>query len=177
MSRKQIGKKQRFEIFKRDGFECQYCGATPPGCTLHVDHIIPVALGGANDEDNLITSCDSCNLGKGARSLNVAPLTVEQKAAIILEREEQLRGYNAVLDAKRDRIESDTWRAIEYWQGDVDSVRHEVFASIKKFIERLGIHEVLDAIDIMRGARIWGTRRQLSYIAGVCWNKIRRAEQ
>lgn len=34
--RKSISKKVRFEVFKRDGFSCQYCGATPPGALLHV---------------------------------------------------------------------------------------------------------------------------------------------
>ena len=28
--RKPISKKTRFEIFKRDGFSCRYCGAHPP---------------------------------------------------------------------------------------------------------------------------------------------------
>jgi hypothetical protein len=62
-------KKLRFEIFKRDSFVCQYCGSHPPKAILHVDHIVPVADGGENDEDNLTTSCAACNLGKGARSL------------------------------------------------------------------------------------------------------------
>jgi len=25
-----ISKRVRFEVFKRDGFQCQYCGASPP---------------------------------------------------------------------------------------------------------------------------------------------------
>lgn len=27
MARKSISKKLRFDVFKRDGFKCQYCGA------------------------------------------------------------------------------------------------------------------------------------------------------
>lgn len=46
MARKAISKKTRFEVFKRDRFTCQYCGATPPGVLLHIDHIHPVAEGG-----------------------------------------------------------------------------------------------------------------------------------
>jgi hypothetical protein len=72
--RKPIGKKLRFEIFKRDDFTCQYCGKQPPACVLEVDHINPVAEGGSNDEMNLATSCDACNRGKGKRKLgNVIP--------------------------------------------------------------------------------------------------------
>ena len=63
--RKPISKRTRFEVFKRDKFTCQYCGMAAPYVTLHVDHIVPVAHGGTNDMENLVTSCMSCNLGKG----------------------------------------------------------------------------------------------------------------
>src|SRR5215216_2215665 len=62
--------KQRFEILKRDGFTCQYCGRKPPEVVLNVDHIIPVVpispeyKSGINDPSNLITSCKGCNEGK-----------------------------------------------------------------------------------------------------------------
>ena len=69
IERKAISKKTRFEIFKRDGFTCQYCGKQPPEAVLVIDHINPVANGGDNDILNLITSCEICNQGKGARLL------------------------------------------------------------------------------------------------------------
>lgn len=56
----------RFEILRRDGFRCQYCGATAQETRLEVDHIIPVAKGGTSDPDNLITACMACNRGKAA---------------------------------------------------------------------------------------------------------------
>lgn len=176
MSRKPLSKKVRFEVFKRDGFVCQYCGAHPPSVVLEVDHIIAVANGGGDEMDNLITACLPCNRGKGAVALNVAPQSLAEKAAEIAEREEQLRGYAAVLDARRQRLMDDVWRVIEHWQGDVDKVPGDTFSSVKMFIERLGVHEVLDAVDIMHGARIRGVRHQLRYLAGICWNKIRRLE-
>ena len=72
--RRSISKKTRFEIFKRDGFVCQYCGASPPNAILEIDHINPVSKGGSNDILNLITSCQDCNQGKGARKLgNISP--------------------------------------------------------------------------------------------------------
>jgi 5-methylcytosine-specific restriction endonuclease McrA len=95
--RKQIGKKLRFEVFKRDGFTCAYCGATPPSVILQVDHIHPVADGGTNDPDNLITSCQPCNIGKGANLLSKIPATLQQKAAMIKEQEEQLKAYYEVI--------------------------------------------------------------------------------
>jgi 5-methylcytosine-specific restriction endonuclease McrA len=55
--REPIGKKLRFEVFKRDSFICQYCGARAPDVLLHADHIKPVADGGKTDVLNLITAC------------------------------------------------------------------------------------------------------------------------
>lgn len=36
---------------------------------LHVDHVVPVASGGATNEDNLLTACEECNLGKSTRAV------------------------------------------------------------------------------------------------------------
>jgi hypothetical protein len=52
----------RLEIFERDGFTCQYCGAH--GVELQCDHIIPVSRGGSNDPENLTTACCPCNQSK-----------------------------------------------------------------------------------------------------------------
>ncbi len=65
--------KLRFGVFKRDGFRCKYCGRSPKSdssVVLQVDHIKPVSSGGKTIEDNLITSCQECNLGKGDVLLN-----------------------------------------------------------------------------------------------------------
>ena len=58
--------KLRFEIFKRDNFTCQYCGRNvkKDKIKLHVDHIYPKSKNGKYSRDNLITSCEECNLGK-----------------------------------------------------------------------------------------------------------------
>ena len=59
--------KFRFEILKRDGFKCQYCGRNPrtdKNVILHIDHIIPRSKCGNDEIDNLITSCFECNQGK-----------------------------------------------------------------------------------------------------------------
>lgn len=57
----------RFAVLKRDNFTCQYCGTKSPEKPLHVDHRTAVAKGGGNEIENLVTSCQDCNLGKGAR--------------------------------------------------------------------------------------------------------------
>jgi hypothetical protein len=90
--RKPIPQSIRFEVFKRDAFTCQYCGNKAPDVVLHVDHIKPVADGGENEIINLVTSCQGCNLGKGARPLDDDSIIAKQRAQIeeLSERRAQL---------------------------------------------------------------------------------------
>lgn len=103
--RKSLSKKIRFEIFKRDKFTCQYCGKQPPDIVLVVDHINPVALGGNNDEMNLITSCESCNQGKGAKALEPVPNRPDADLEWLEMQQEiaELRRYQ-LLKKRRDEI-------------------------------------------------------------------------
>jgi hypothetical protein len=171
LSRVQLSKRVRFEVFKRDGFTCQYCGAHPPSVVLHVDHIDAVANGGQNDMDNLLTSCEACNLGKGARALTAVPESLADKAARIAEAEEQLAGYSAVMQARRERIEADVWDVVEALTGERE-IRRDQYASVKHFVERLGLHECLEAAEIA-SARIGYARKRFLYFCGICWKKIR----
>ena len=69
--RKAISKRLRFAIFDRDGFTCKYCGSQSDTVTLHIDHILPVSKGGTNSQENLVTSCADCNLGKSNKIVGV----------------------------------------------------------------------------------------------------------
>ena len=90
--RKNISKKIRFEIFKRDKFTCQYCGQEAPDVVLNVDHINPVKNGGDNNITNLITSCFDCNNGKRARLLSDGHVVKKQKKSLneLQERRNQI---------------------------------------------------------------------------------------
>lgn len=52
----------RFNVFLRDRFECQYCGADED---LTFDHLVPRSGGGQTTWDNVVTACAPCNLRKG----------------------------------------------------------------------------------------------------------------
>jgi len=55
----------RFQVFKRDNYACQMCGATAAdGAKLEIDHVVPVSKGGQNNEENLQVLCRDCNIGK-----------------------------------------------------------------------------------------------------------------
>lgn len=169
-----LSKKTRFDVFKRDKFICQYCGAVPPAVLLHVDHINPVAESGENDQDNLVTACETCNLGKGARLLSSAPQNLASKARAIVEREAQLLGYQAILNAKRERHENETWRVITtLWPGK-DNVLSADFVSVRLLVERLGLYPTLEAADIARAFRV-PSCRLFRYFCGVCRGKLREA--
>lgn len=44
--------------------KCSKCGKSPPDVKLHIDHIIPVSLGGTSKRANLQFLCQECNLRK-----------------------------------------------------------------------------------------------------------------
>ena len=56
----------RFNLFLRDEFCCQYCGAKGE---LTFDHVIPRAAGGVTSWENVVAACSPCNLRKGSKSL------------------------------------------------------------------------------------------------------------
>jgi hypothetical protein len=92
MERKSIRSSIRFEVFKRDSFTCQYCGARSPDVLLQIDHIEPVSQGGTNDILNLITSCEACNSGKSDRRLSDTAIIDKQRQQLeaLQERKEQI---------------------------------------------------------------------------------------
>jgi 5-methylcytosine-specific restriction endonuclease McrA len=87
-----IGRKLRFEVFKRDSFTCQYCGRSAPEVLLEADHIEPKAKGGKDTIFNLITACKDCNGGKSAIPLSDQSVLAKQKRQLaeLQERKEQL---------------------------------------------------------------------------------------
>jgi DNA-directed RNA polymerase subunit RPC12/RpoP len=179
MARKAISKKTRFDVFKRDRFTCQYCGATPPGVLLHLDHIHPVAEGGGNTLDNLLTACEPCNLGKGARLLSEVPAALKDKAAELMEREAQIRGYNEVLQYQADRIADEMWFVAGALQGSEDQAKNfdrKNLQSIKMFLGKLAFQQVLDSAESAYAKFSTSPVRMFSYFCGICWAKIKEAK-
>ena len=69
-TREPIPAQLRFRVLSRDHFRCQYCGRSQAeGAVLHLDHVVPFSKGGPTTEDNLITACMDCNLGKTDRDV------------------------------------------------------------------------------------------------------------
>ncbi|MCK4621072.1 MAG: HNH endonuclease [Desulfuromonadales bacterium] len=172
--RKAIGKKARFEIFKRDGFTCQYCGAAPPSVVLEVDHILAVANGGDSSPDNLVTSCFNCNRGKAATILTAVPDSLAGKAKKTRESELQLKGFYEILQAKKDRLEEESWVVAEIMQPGCseDGFNIKNRAGITRFLEKIDYFQVIEAMEIAVAKFPQGNYRTYRYFCGVCWNRI-----
>ena len=181
-----ISKKKRFGIFKRDEFQCQYCGRTPPQVVLEVDHIHPIAEGGDDNEINLITSCFDCNRGKGKEPLTVVPELVKEKHKRKREAREQLDKYNDFLMDERSLVDGQIEELGTHWnnkcaRNDAEMNRF-IFGdsrstSIRRFLRDLPFVEVLDSIDdAYEKVPAWppsGDTRTWKYFCGICWKKIK----
>ncbi len=60
-----ISDAMRDKVLKRDRGTCRYCGNDVG--PFELDHVTPVALGGATTMANLVTACVECNRRKGVQ--------------------------------------------------------------------------------------------------------------
>jgi len=173
--RKGISKKLRFEIFKRDSFTCGYCGRTPPGVVLEIDHIKPFSKGGDCDINNYLTSCFDCNRGKGARNLTAIPKPLSENMEALHEKESQIKEYQKFIKSIRRREAKQINQIAKIYSDNIgDYELSEVFKqnSLKKFIRLLPLHEVEDAMYIALD-NVTSNEGIIKYFCGVCWNGIR----
>lgn len=72
-----LNKKLRQRIREQAQNRCGYCLSHQHYVLgkLEIDHIIPVAVGGADDEENLWLACRLCNSYKGVQTKTVDPLS------------------------------------------------------------------------------------------------------
>ena len=62
-SARQISQQVSWNVFKRDGYKCRYCGRDD--VPLTVDHLVLWEDGGPSIEQNLVSACKKCNKTRG----------------------------------------------------------------------------------------------------------------
>lgn len=118
-----ISRSLRFQVLKRDGHTCRYCGAKAPDVKLHVDHVIPAALGGTDEPGNLVAACAECNGGKAAMPPDAETVADVDRDAIrwaaAMKKAGAIRmkaDYDALQRrAKAEEVFEDLWEA---WRGE-----------------------------------------------------------
>lgn len=78
------------------GYRCAYCGAQH---NLTMDHVVPVALGGCTDVDNIIPACQSCNSSKQAKDMiewyTAQPFYSKERLECIVKYLSRMKGGDA----------------------------------------------------------------------------------
>ena len=65
-SQRQIDQNVSWQVFKRDGYACRYCGKND--VPLTVDHLVLWEEGGPTTVENLTSACKKCNRTRGNTS-------------------------------------------------------------------------------------------------------------
>lgn len=104
----------RFNVFLRDGWQCQYCGGHFKTQDLTFDHVIPRSKGGQTSWDNIVTACRSCNLQKGSKLL-------KDSGMHILSRPEQPDFYQLNSNGRKfpPNFLHESWQDYLYWDSEL----------------------------------------------------------
>ena len=103
----------RFNLFLRDEFKCQYCGSKGD---MTFDHIVPRSKGGRTTWENVVASCQKCNLRKGKKSIKNAGLSLRQKP--IKPDPEYLRNQGRKFPPN---YLHDSWLDYLYWDAELEA--------------------------------------------------------
>lgn len=68
-NRRSISKATRFAVLHRFSFKCAYCGISSKEAKIVIDHLMPISKSLDNSIDNLVCSCEDCNIGKSNLSV------------------------------------------------------------------------------------------------------------
>ncbi len=103
----------RFNLFLRDEFRCQYCGARGD---LTFDHVVPRSRGGVTSWENVVAACSPCNLRKANKSLRASGMRLKRTPR---------RPQTAEMQAIGRRFPPNhlhvSWMDYLYWDAELES--------------------------------------------------------
>lgn len=174
-----ISKRARFEVLRRDGHRCRYCGGSvESGAVLTVDHVVPVALGGGDDPSNLVAACRDCNAGKTSTSPD------DQLVADVAEDAVRWAQARAVAtqaleaeQADRDAYAQAFVDAWSSWDEKLHLLPADFLSQVTRWHEAGVPANVLrESVDIAMSAKIAGYK-VFRYLCGVVKRRIERLDQ
>ncbi|MEU6725558.1 HNH endonuclease [Nonomuraea wenchangensis] len=171
-----VSKRLRHEIFRRDNFTCQSCGAKAPDVKLQPDHVIPVTLGGTDEPSNLQTLCEDCNAGKSATPPTAATVAKVADDAARWSRAMQaaadsMLGETKTRDEARAAFDA-RWCA---WNEGRSPVPRPMGweMSVDQFLKAsLPLPVLLDCVDIAMRARHVKADGLFKYMCAIAWKKV-----
>jgi len=173
-----ISRRLRFEILRRDGFACRYCGAKSPDVTLTIDHVVPRTLDGGDEPHNLVAACSECNRGKSSVPPDAALVDDIDAAALLFaramevataRRREELRNEDDITDWF-ETLWTDNWPSVPLPRG---SWRLTLINYVAAGLTDADLERYLEAamISDATNANVW------RYFCGCCRNEIGRRQE
>ena len=90
----------------------------------------------------------------------------------IKEKEAQIKAFRKAVSQQQAREEADSWDVVHALYGaQRTTINKNYLTSIKTFLAKLPLHEVIDAAD-----KAWvksGDVVRFKYFCGICWSKIK----
>lgn len=176
-----VSKRLRYEVMRRDGFRCRYCGFSAAETELQVDHVQPVTLGGSDEPENLVTSCAECNAGKS--SSNPDQEFVANVADDSLRWARAMKEAASIAATDRDSIDAYSFLIDEEWGRWKDGLGEPIprpsnwRQSARQFrAAGLAVEEatVLVVVAMEGPASPSGTWR---YFCGCCWKAVKDRQE
>lgn len=174
-----VSRRLRYEVLRRDDHACRYCGKRAPATELTVDHVVPVALGGTDEPENLVAACRDCNAGKSS----VAPDSPIVEAvsddalrwAAAMRKAAELQQQRSGKRREYIRCFDEHWRT---WTiGDEEVERDGNWRTTIGRFHDIGLPgDVLaDIIDDVMPRRV-PKYRMWRYFCGAVWNVVRQQQ-
>lgn len=181
-----IPQRVRYEVLRRDGYRCYYCGATAADAKLTVDAVVPEALGGSHkDPANLVTACGPCNGGKTSSSPD-APLVaaVAEDAArwaqAMRVAQEQMLANIKGREAAQEQFRQ-WWDAWGYGEGDdrqlIPKDPNWRYSVDQLTSAGLPLQVLKDCIDRAMTRKNLQPENTFRYMCGVAWRKITELQE
>jgi hypothetical protein len=177
-------KRMRFEVFQRDRFTCYYCHARD--VQLELDHVVPQALGGPDDNDpaHYVAACADCNRGKTSTSPGAPLVAAVAEDAVRWAQAMRAAQDQMLEDAKGravDRVQFDEWwRA---WSSGSAETRLEAprdpgwELTVDQLISAgLPLPILKDCISLSMTQKKVLPENKFRYMCGIAWTRVRQLQ-